>query len=139
MPLTSYDKLKHCSAPQPSTFKKQPARPARAFSFLAPCYILPIRRIIKPILLGLLIGTLVMAGIYGSAVLGSTPSVNLLLKMTLPPFNLAATLVEPVAPDDLERGGQMLDTLLMVAWLQISLLSAVAVAAIRAIFLKHRQ
>lgn len=96
-------------------------------------------RLVKPILLGLLIGTVLMAAIYVSAAIGSGPAVNVLLKMTMPPFNLAAMLVEPVAPDDLERGGQMLDSLLMVAWLQISLLSAVAVAAIRAISLKYRQ
>lgn len=96
-------------------------------------------RLVKPILFGLFISTGLMATIYVSAVMGSGPAVNLLLKMTMPPFNLAAMLVEPVAPDDLERGGQMLDSLLMVAWLQISLLSAVAVAAIRAISLKYRQ
>lgn len=97
------------------------------------------RSIIKPILFGMLIGMAIMAAIYVSAVIGSGPAVNLLLQMTMPPFNLAAMLVDPVAPDDLERGGQMLDSLLMVAWLQISLLSAVAVAAIRAISLKYRQ
>lgn len=96
-------------------------------------------RLVKPILLGLFVGTAIMAAIYVSAVMGSAPAVNLLMQMTMPPFNLAATLVEPVAPDDLERGGQMLDVLLMVALLQISLLSAVAVAAIRAISLKYRQ
>lgn len=89
-------------------------------------------RLVKPILLGLLISTLVMATIYGSAVLGSTPSVNLLLKMTLPPFNLAASVLEPVAPDDLERGGQWIDLLLLVAWLQISVIAAVVVAVARA-------
>lgn len=97
------------------------------------------RGTITPVLLGLVVGTAIMAAIYGSAVMGSGPAVNMLLKMTMPPFNLAAMLVDPVAPDDLERGGQMLDSLLMVAWLQISLLSAVAVAAIRAISLKYRQ
>lgn len=97
------------------------------------------RSILKPILFGLLVSTGLMAAIYASAVMGSGPAVNLLMQMTMPPFNLAAMLFEPVAPDDLERGGQMLDSLLMVAWLQISLLSAVAVAAIRAISLKYRQ
>lgn len=97
------------------------------------------RGILKPILFGLLISTGLMAAIYASAVMGSGPAVNLLLQMTMPPFNLAAMLVDPVAPDDLERGGQMLDSLFMVAWLQISLLSAVAFAAIRAISLKYRQ
>ena len=96
-------------------------------------------RVVKSILLGLLISTALMAAIYVSAVMGSGTAVNLLLKMTMPPFNLAATLVEPVVPDDLERGGQMLDSLLMVAWLQISLLSAVAVAVIRDVSLKYRQ
>ena len=98
---------------------------------LAPCYIPLMHRLIKPILLGLLISTLVMAGIYGSAVMGSAPAVNLLLELTLPPFNVAAMLVEPVSPDDLERGGQRIDLLLLVAWLQISLVSATAVAAAR--------
>lgn len=96
-------------------------------------------RLVKPILLGLLISTLVVATIYGSAVLGSTPSVNLLLKMTLPPFNLAASVLQPVAPDDLERGGQMLDTLLMVAWLQISALAALLAAGSRTVILKSRR
>lgn len=96
-------------------------------------------RLVKPILLGLLISTALMAAIFVSAVMGSNQAANLLLKLTLPPFNIGAMVLEPVAPDELERGGQMLDTLLMVAWLQISLLSAVAVAAIRAISLKHRQ
>lgn len=96
-------------------------------------------RLVKPILFGLLIGTALIAAIFVSAVMGSNQAVNLLMQMTMPPFNLAAMLVEPVAPDDLERGGQMLDFLLTVALLQISLLSAVAVAAIRAISLKYRQ
>lgn len=73
-----------------------------------------------------------MVAIYVSAVMGSGPAVNLLLKMTMPPFNLAATLVEPVAPDDLERGGQWIDLLLLVAWLQISVIAAVVVAVARA-------
>lgn len=112
--------------------QKAQVKPANAGFFTpAPCYIPPMRRIFKPILLGLLIGTLVMAGIYGSAVMGSAPAVNLLLELTLPPFNVAAMLVEPVAPDDLERGGQRIDLLLLVAWLQISLISTTAVAAAR--------
>lgn len=90
------------------------------------------RSILKPILFGLLIGAAIMVAIYVSAVMGSGPAVNLLLQMTMPPFNLAATLVEPVAPDDLERGGQMLDTLLLSAWAQISLISALVVAGLRA-------
>lgn len=97
------------------------------------------RSIIKPILFGLLISTALIAAIFVSAVMGSNQAANLLLKLTLPPFNIGAMLMEPVSPDDLERGGQMLDSLLMVAWLQISLLSAVAAAAIRAISLKYRQ
>ena len=96
-------------------------------------------RLVKPILFGLLISTALMAAIFVSAVMGSNQAASLLLKLTLPPFNVGAMVLEPVAPDELERGGQMLDTLLMVAWLQISLLSAVAVAAIRAISLKYRQ
>lgn len=97
------------------------------------------RRVLNPILIGLLISTAIMAAIYVSAVMGSGPAVNLLLKLTLPSFNVGAMVLEPVAPDDLERGGQMLDFLLTVALLQISLLSAVAIAAIRAISLKYRQ
>lgn len=90
------------------------------------------RSILKPILFGLLISTGLMAAIYASAVMGSGPAVNLLLKMTLPPFNIAAMLVDPVAPEDIERGGQMLDTLLLSAWAQISLISALVVAGLRA-------
>ncbi|WP_461161702.1 hypothetical protein [Simplicispira piscis] len=90
------------------------------------------RSILKPILLGLVVGTAIMAAIYVSAVMGSAPAVNLLLKMTMPPFNLAATLVEPVVPDDLKRGGQMLDFLLLVAWAQIGMISALVVAGLRA-------
>lgn len=91
------------------------------------------RSTIKPILLGLLIGTGLMAAIYVSAVMGSTTAVNLLLKMTLPPFNIAAMLVKPVAPDDLERGGQMLDSLLLVAWVQLIIVAAVVIAGIRVV------
>jgi hypothetical protein len=90
-------------------------------------------RILKPILLGLLISTSLMATIYVSAVMGSTTAVNLLLKMTLPPFNIAAMLVKPVAPDDLERGGQMLDSLLLVAWVQLIIVAAVVIAGIRVV------
>lgn len=90
------------------------------------------RSILKPILLGLLIGTVLMAAIYVSAVMGSTPAMNLLLEMTMPPFNVAAMLVEPVAPDDLERGGQRIDLLLLMAWAQIGLISALVVAGLRA-------
>lgn len=97
------------------------------------------RSILKPILLGLVVGTAIMAAIYVSAVMGSGSAVNVLLKMTMPPFNVAAMLVEPVAPDELERGGQMLDTLLMVAWLQISALAALLAAGIRAVVLKSRR
>lgn len=88
--------------------------------------------ILKPVLFGLLIGAAIMVAIYVSAVMGSGPAVNLLLKMTLPPFNLAASVLEPVAPDDLERGGQWIDLLLLVAWLQISVIAAVVVAVARA-------
>lgn len=90
------------------------------------------RGIFKSILLGLLIGTALMIAIYGLAVIGSKPAVNLLLKMTLPPFNVVAMLMEPVAPDDLERGGRMLDVLLLGAWLQISVLAAMVVAVVPA-------
>lgn len=51
------------------------------------------RSILQPILFGLLIGAAIMAAIYVSAVMGSVPAVNLLLTMTMPPFNLAALLV----------------------------------------------
>lgn len=95
-------------------------------------------RLIKPIVLGLLIGIALMIATYGSAAMGSTLAMNLMLKMTLPSFNVAAMLAEPAAPDDLERGGQMLDFLLMVAWLQISLISAVIVAAVRAVLTRPK-
>jgi len=95
------------------------------------------RSIVKSILLGLLIGTALMISIYGLAVMGSTPAVNLLLKMTLPPFNVVAMLMDPVAPDDLERGGRVLDVLLSVAWLQISVIAAVAVGGARAALVRR--
>lgn len=95
-------------------------------------------RLVKPILFGLLISTALMAAIFVSAVMGSNQAASLLLKLTLPPFNVGAMVLEPVAQDELERGGQMLDTLLMVAWLQISLLSAVAVAAARAVLARQK-
>lgn len=94
--------------------------------------------LIKPIVLGLLIGTALMITTYGSAAMGSTPAINLLLKMTLPSFNVAAMLAQPVVPDDLERGSQILDFLLVVAWLQISLFSAVIVAAARAVLARSK-
>lgn len=107
-------------------------------SFVAkPCYIASMRGIFKSILLGLLIGTALMIAIYGLAVIGSTPAVNLLLEMTLPPFNVVAMLMEPVAPDDLERGGRMLDVLLLGAWLQISVLAAMVVAGTRAVLVQR--
>lgn len=95
-------------------------------------------RILKPILLGLFISTALMAAIYVSAAMGSTAAVNLLLKMTLPPFNVAAMLVEPVVPDDLERGGEMLNLMLLAAWLQIGLALAVAIAAARAVLARPK-
>jgi len=95
------------------------------------------RGIFKSILLGLLIGTALMIAIYGLAVIGSKPAVNLLLEMTLPPFNVVAMLMEPVAPDDLERGGRMLDVLLLGAWLQISVLAAMVVAGTRAVLVQR--
>ncbi len=95
-------------------------------------------RLIKPILLGLLIGTALMIATYVSAAMGSAPAINLLMKMTLPSFNVAAILSVPVAPDDLERGGQQLDILLLVAWLQISLISAAIVAAARAVLARPK-
>ena len=95
-------------------------------------------RIIKPILLGLLIGTALMIATYGSAAMGSASAINLLMKMTLPSFNVAVILAQPVAPDDLERGAQQLDFLLMVAWLQISLISAAIVAAARAVLARPK-
>lgn len=95
------------------------------------------RGIFKSILLGLLIGTALMIAIYGLAVIGSTPAVNLLLEMTLPPFNVVAMLMEPVAPDDLEGGGRMLDVLLLGAWLQTSVLASMVVAGTRAVLVQR--
>ena len=80
----------------------------------------------------MLISTGLMVAIYASAATGSTWAMTTLLKMTLPPFNVAARLMEPVSPDDLERGGQMLDFLLLVAWAQIGMISALVVAGLRA-------
>lgn len=96
-------------------------------------------RLVKPILLGLLISTALIAAIFVSAVMGSNQAANLLLKLTLPPFNIGAMVLEPVAQDELERGGKMLDTLLMVAWLQISALAALLAAGSRAVILKSRR
>lgn len=90
------------------------ARPSKIFLSGALLHSLMLR-LIKPILLGLLIGTALMIATYVSAAMGSAPAINLLMKMTLPSFNVAAILSVPVAPDDLERGGQQLDILLLVA------------------------
>lgn len=105
---------------------------------VAPCYIPPMRSIIKPILLGLLISTVLMAAIYGAAIMGSTPAINLLLKMTIPPLNIAASFLEPVSPDDLERGGKRIDLLLMLAWLQIGVVCALALAWLRAVLTRKK-
>jgi len=113
------------------------ARPSKIFLSGALLHSLMLR-LIKPILLGLLIGTALMIATYVSAAMGSAPAINLLMKMTLPSFNVAAILSEPVAPDDLERGGQQLDILLLVAWLQISLISAAIVAAARAVLARPK-
>lgn len=59
-------------------------------------------RIIKPIL-GLLIGTALMIATYGSAAMGSASAINLLMKMTLPSFNVAVEKAQP-AVDRLQTG-----------------------------------
>lgn len=100
----------------------------RAFCFLAPCYISLMRSIIKPILLGLVLGTVLMAAIYAWALIGYAPAMSPLLKMALPHFNVAATFLEPVPPYDMVRGGERIDLLLLVAWGQISALAALLVA-----------
>lgn len=89
-------------------------------------------------MLGLHIGTALMITTNGSAAIGSTPAINLLLKMTLPSFNVAAMLAQPVVPDDLEQGSQILDFLPVVALLQISLFSAAIVAAARAVLARSK-
>lgn len=96
------------------------------------------RSILKPILLGLLISTALMVAIYVSAVMGSGLAISMLLKMTMPQFNVVAMLMDPVVPDDPESGGQAINLLLLVAWVQISLISAVAVAAARAALVRQR-
>ena len=96
------------------------------------------RSILKPILLGLLISTALMVAIYVSAVMGSGLAISMLLKMTMPHFNVVAMLMDPVVPDDPESGGQAINLLLLVAWVQISLISAVAVAAARAALVRQR-
>ena len=96
------------------------------------------RSILKPILLGLLISTALLVAIYVSAVMGSGLAISMLLKMTMPQFNVVAMLMDPVVPDDPESGGQAINLLLLVAWVQISLISAVAVAAARAALVRQR-
>lgn len=99
------------------------------------------RSILKPILLGLLISTALMVTIYVSAVMGSGLAMSILLKMTMPQFNVVAMLMDPVVPvvpDDPESDGQAINRLLLVAWVQISLISAVAVAAARAALVRQR-
>ena len=96
------------------------------------------RSILKPILLGLLISTALMITIYASAVMGSGLAISMLLKMTMPQFNVVAMLMDPVVPDDPEGGGKAINFLLLAAWLQISLISAVAVAAARAALVRQR-
>lgn len=102
------------------------------------CYIPPMRSILKPILLGLFISTALMITIYVSAVMGSGLAISMLLKMTMPQFNVVAMLMDPVVPDDPESGGQAINLLLLVAWMQISLISAVAAAAARAALARQR-
>lgn len=96
------------------------------------------RSILKPILLGLFISTALMVAIYVSAVMGSGLAVNMLLKMTMPQFNVLAMLIEPVVPGDPESGGEALNFLLLAAWLQIGLISAVAVGTARAVLARQR-
>lgn len=96
------------------------------------------RSIIKPILLGLVLGTAIMAAIYAWALIGYAPAMSLLLKMTLPPFNIAAAFLEPVPPYDMVRGGERIDLLLVVAWGQISLISALAVAAAHTVLVRKK-
>jgi hypothetical protein len=91
------------------------------------------RRILKPILLGLLISTAVMVFLYAAALMESHNAINLLVKLTIQPFNLAATFMEPPAPDDLADGMRVLDFMLLVAWLQIGLASAALLAGMKAV------
>ena len=91
------------------------------------------RHILQPILLGLLISTAVMVCLYAAALMGSHNAINLLVKLTIQPFNLAATFMEPPEPDDLADGMRVLDFMLLVAWLQIGLASAALLAGMKAV------
>lgn len=91
------------------------------------------RSIVITIVCGLAISAAFLGLVYVWALVGYPPALQLLLKLTMPPFNIAAMLAESVPPDDLERGGQMIDFMLLVAWLQIGALAALLVAGIAAL------
>lgn len=80
---------------------------------------------------GILISTALMAIIYGWALIGHGQALNALLQLTMPSFNLAAQVLGPTAPDDLDGGVKMLYVLFLSAWLQIAVIAAVVVAGIR--------
>ena len=80
---------------------------------------------------GMLISTLVMVSLLGSGFLGYSPAMNMLLELTMPSFNIAASLAKLAAINDLDGGAKMIILLLIVAWVQIGLIAAVAAASMR--------
>lgn len=91
------------------------------------------RRFVITIACGLAISASFLALVYVWALVGYPHALALLLNLTMPSFNLAAQVLGPTAPDDLEGGAKMMYVLILSAWLQIGALAALLVAGIAAL------
>lgn len=91
------------------------------------------RRIVITILGGLVISAAFLILVTVWALVGYQHALALLLDLTMPSFNLAALVLGPTAPDDLDGGAKMMYVLILSAWLQIGALAALLVAGISAI------
>lgn len=96
------------------------------------------RSIIKPILLGLVISAAFLGTVYVWALVGYPLALDLLLKLIMPSFNLAALVLGPTAPDDLDGGTKMLYVFFLSAWLQIGVVCALALAGLRAVLTRQK-
>lgn len=96
------------------------------------------RRIVITLLCGLAISAAFLGLVYVWAMVGYPRALALLLELTMPSFNLAAQVLGPTAPDDLDGGAKMIYVLLLTAWLQIAVIAAVAVAGLTALIARHR-
>lgn len=90
------------------------------------------RSLVIAIIIGMLISTAVMAVLIGSALLGNSPAMNVLLELTMPSFNVLARLSPPIGNLYGQPGGGI-EVFLAAAWVQIGLIAAGVVGLLRAV------